>query len=752
MESIDTPTNPTAPSGVGRFDSNEAARLHDLANSNLANPDAIKSVVESTVDKASEPLVNQARKQSIQLRGSNEASYISSAISNIFQAADTLPPWWSVARDQALSDLWKVSDLLGGAMYMMASKMSTIPFHVEARDMSITAHLQDAARFERKLNESSEWGTGWGQFFQKQVESLLGQDNGRFMEIIDLSRNKSQAIKGPAISVAHLDPSRCTRTSDPTFPVVYRRTDGKLFKLHWTRVAFEAQLPSERVDMYGVGLCAVSRSASYVRHMLDIAQYKEEKLGSRPMRGILTVGGGLDPEMVGQAFAAAAGMADSKGLKRFAWMPVIGSPDIEEPTVELTSLSSLPDQFDEQKSTEIAMAAIALAFGVDARELWPGMQAASTRADALLSHIKQRGKGPGHILQETERMFNNYFLPPYLKLVFDFQDDAQDRQKAEIRKERSATRMTDLSDGISDKRTERERMVNEGELRTAQFETIELADGRLPDGTPIQVLFFRDEPIYTDLLTLSAVSDPLDFRTNDPETTLDQIVQNLSRGYGLLATETRQIQKRQIQQSLAALKFIQSEYEQIALIEEAQELAEQEVAQVGTPASSSDTPVNPESEEPINQRPDDEDNLSALENSPRELTGKAQLMRKQTRQSKGLQTVLSGLENLVHQEETPPPVIHFSPLIEVNLPDPAPINITVEPADIPEIIVPQAPINIEVQPTPIEVTVESPNIEIRPDLPALPPITKEAKYEIVEILERDDSGNVKKMKRERVDD
>lgn len=621
-----TPINP-----VGRYDPTEAARLRDESPSSNGQSQPSESTPPSATDttldkatlesKANVPLVDQARQQSIQERGRGQESFITASIANIFQAADTLPPWWSIARDSALSDLWKVSDLLSGAMYMMASKMATIPFHIEARDMSITAHLEDADRFERKLHESSEWGAGWGQFFQKQVVSLLGQDNGRFMEIIDLSRNKSSAIKGPAISVAHLDPSRCQRTSSAKFPVLYRRTDGKLHKLHWTRVAFEAQLPSERVDMFGVGLCAVSRSASYARHMLDIAQYKEEKLGSRPMRGIITVGGGLDPEMVGQAFATAGGLADTRGLKRFAWLPVIGSTDIEEPSIELTSLSSLPDQYNEQESTEIAMAAIALAYGVDARELWPGMQAASTRADALLSHIKQRGKGPGHILQETERMFNNWYLPRYLKLVFDFQDDAQDRQKAEIRKERSVTRRTDVDDGISNERTERERMVNEGELSTAQFEAIELADGRLPDGTPIQVLFFRDEDVFVELLTLAGISDPLNFRANDAESTLDAIAINLSRGYELLATESRQIQKRQTQQSIAALNFVQAEYEEIALLEQAEELRAAGAAESSaTTSASSNSSTAPESESPINQRPDDEDNLSALENSPRELS------------------------------------------------------------------------------------------------------------------------------------
>ena len=63
----------------------------------------------------------------------------------------------------------------------------------------------------------------------------------------------------------------------------------------------------------------------------------------------------------------------------------------------------LPDGFDEQTSILYGMAAIALAFGVDARELFPAMSAGATRADALLQHLKQRGKGPGQILQMTEQ-------------------------------------------------------------------------------------------------------------------------------------------------------------------------------------------------------------------------------------------------------------------------------------------------------------------------------------------------------------
>jgi hypothetical protein len=165
-------------------------------------------------------------------------------------------------------------------------------------------------------------------------------------------------------------------------------------------------------------------------------------------------------------------------------------------------------------------------------------------------------------------------------------------------------------------------MVKEGELSTAQFKTIELTGGRLPDGTPIEVLFFRDEQIYVELLTLSGVSDPLNSRANEPDPTLDQITINLSAAYELLAVENRQIQKQQILQSIAALEFIEEEYEELAMLEKLEEQQEFENRNAIASTTSSPTSkptVSPEAPTALNKLPDDEDNMANLENSPREL-------------------------------------------------------------------------------------------------------------------------------------
>jgi hypothetical protein len=59
-------------------------------------------------------------------------------------------------------------------------------------------------------------------------------------------------------------------------------------------------------------------------------------------------------------------------------------------------------------------------------------------------------------------------------------------------------------------------MVADGDLTRKQFESLELKDGRLLDGTPVIALFHSSESKYKSLLTISDVENPLDTSVNDP--------------------------------------------------------------------------------------------------------------------------------------------------------------------------------------------------------------------------------------------
>jgi hypothetical protein len=415
------------------------------------------------------------------------------------KAGEMLPPWWCRARDHELRKVVKGSDHLSGAMFNMVAKMTAIPVRVEAKDKSIKAHVAMAERFTETLQVASQFGEGWTTFYGKFLDDLYSQDNGAFAEIIGPG-DPTGPLTGPPISIAHLDSSRCTRTGNPLYPVLYEGIDGKLYKLHYSRVLFASQMPSTRLEMNDVGFCAVSRVINATQNLSDISLYKQEKLGSRPNRQLFITGGGLDPDDIQTAFQFAEGSMNNMGLARYSKTVVAGNRNIADPKLQVIDMAKVPDGFDEKESTILGMAVLAMGFGMDARELFPAMEAGATKADAIVQHMKQRGKGPGQTIEIVESKFNAKFLPPQLKLAFDYQDDAQDRQVADIRNIRAQARQRDLLATITNTRIEREKMSADGEISPEQFEYLELEDGRLVDGVSVEVLFYSDDPDYKEML------------------------------------------------------------------------------------------------------------------------------------------------------------------------------------------------------------------------------------------------------------
>src|SRR3990167_3206039 len=468
----------------------------------------------------SDEVLKTAREASIQSRARGDSSSGLSLLMLLGPVAGGIvSPWWSRKRDSELRRFWRQIDHLSGAVYTMESRLKTIPFHIEPRDMNVRSHVKQAEQIAETLLEDSEFGEGWDSFYSKFTEDLTTQDNGAFAEVIG-EGEPDGPILGRPFGVAQLDSAACWRTSDPEFPVVYHDPVGGVFKLHYTRVLYTSQMPSGSAQMHSIGFCAISRCINVAQNLLDMMVYKQEKAGSRPHRKMIITKGGLDPEDIRTAFLAADDTMNNQNLRRYSKTVAVGSANIPEAGIQEVDLSSMPEGFDEEESTTLGMAAIALAFGMDPRELWPAMTTGVTRAEALISHIKQRGKGPGEILQATERLFNSKYLPPHLKLVFDFQDDEQDRQVAEIRKTRSEYQVALSDAGLLDERTIREDMLQDGDITRVQFERMELGDGRLEDGSDALSLFGSEE--FADLLDLG-IENVLDFEANNAGEVLSAI-------------------------------------------------------------------------------------------------------------------------------------------------------------------------------------------------------------------------------------
>jgi len=414
----------------------------------------------------------------------------------MIHTGDLVPPWYSKARDNRLSSIWKESNHLSLAVYNTQAKIVGIPPRIVAKDTSIASHIEDAEALEHRLFVSADLAAGWEVMYAKFIESLITQDNGAFMEIIG-DGNPAGPIVGAPIALRHLDSSRCTRTGDPVYPVVYTDGRGQRYKMHFTRVIYMSQMPSSSKRMNGVGFCAVSRSVEIAQTLNDIIRYKQERLGSRPHNQIL-VGQGITGRQIMQALRQVEEDLSNRGFARYAKTVAIGS---ENPNIDLKKIDlNHMDPFDEEIAMNLGMFAISAAFGMDAEEIWPVGGKSSGKAEANIRRMRSRGRLPAQITSELAQQFNFKVMPQHLRLEFDFRDDEEDMQRANIKDIRGRNRERDLGTGAINIRSARLRMMVEGDLERQTFSYMELGDGRLPDGKPIAVLFYSRDPIHSRLL------------------------------------------------------------------------------------------------------------------------------------------------------------------------------------------------------------------------------------------------------------
>jgi hypothetical protein len=521
-----------------------------------------------------DPLENTVNRALGLAVGQDESSVDPDAGTGFFswvtKTGDLIPGWWSTARDRALGKVWKESNHLSIAVYNTQAKIVGIPPVIVPRDPTNDKHLDQAETLESVLFTSSDFGQGWAVTYAKFIENLITQDNGAFMEIIG-EGDPAGPIIGTPVSIRHLDSSRCIRTGHPIFPVKYMDDTGKLFKIHRTRVIYMSQMPSAYKDMYGVGFCAVSRSVEIAQTLIDIIRYKQERLGSRPQNQML-IGKGVTGLQIMNALRMHEESLSNRGLSRYAKSFAIGSEntDIDVTKLDLNHL----DPFDEETSMNLGMFAIASAFGMDADELWPVAGKSAGKAEANIRRMRARGRLPAQITSELRTQFGYKVLPPHLALNFDFKDDEEDMQQANIRDIRARNRERDLGDGSINIRGARLGMLDSGDLNRPTFEEMELSDGRLPDGSTLSMLFFSPDPTYERLLSfmdnpLQIVNNIMDIdevtemsMVNDAK--LDTILGDIQAQRELvLATLARTASRRQsvkVRQSFFALDWLEEQY------------------------------------------------------------------------------------------------------------------------------------------------------------------------------------------------
>lgn len=506
-----------------------------------------------------------------------------------------VPPHWSRARDAFLRKLVYDNDALKTAVLTFTNKVVTIPFSIEAHDRSIARHVRSAANLESSLRRysgsmSSSPIKGFEEAFKMFVKDYVTQDNGAFMQVLGEGPSDGPIVGAPT-GVVHLDSALCTRTKDIQFPVKYLNagmgSDNKEYKLHYTRVIEMANLPSSEYTLNGVGLCAVSCCIDAARELWDMYKYSQEMFGSRPPNQILYAKKGATKKNLDDMLLAWQMKMDQEQRHRFGGTLVV-APRMANQELELAiiKLSQMPENYIRKDATTINKSEIAAAFGLDLRDLAYTLGAPSRTGDAEVQDRKGRGKGVGEFIETFTKRMNEVYLNSDTHFInFDYLDDEQDEQQSVIRNARAQARERDLRSGITTIRVERELMLKSGEISRAEFEQMELQDGRLPEGLDVLLLFQSQDSEYKEWLDVGA-ADPTNVSKNEPTKILNDIHDQYIAVSQYIHEETNPLRRQKALQALAALDKLRTMYEEEGQKQDEQAALEEQNAAVAAGAQA----------------------------------------------------------------------------------------------------------------------------------------------------------------------
>lgn len=353
--------------------------------------------------------------------------------------ASNLPAWGTKARDRKLRDVLLDSDNL----------LSSVTYGEVARIMNtswtITADTDDKTKlvktWHKKLNKAN-FGMGFRALCGAFAFSYLCQDNGVFFEkLVDGGRERTHLeLKDDeeVLGIATLDSYQCYRTFDPEYPVVYFNPwDNQWYVYHYTKIVYTAQFDQNRELSMGMGLCALSRAYSAACLVKESHIYMYEKIsGAEPE--IIFVSG-VGQKSLRTALEAAQGEAMARGATRYKGVVFIAPPSIgpnfPEVKTHVVGLKSVPDGWKHGDEISLAIYKIALAYGLDAREIWPATESGATKADSEVQDRKTSPKGRTEVMRALEYLLNQFVLPDGITFRFD---DVNTKEQLEIERLRKA--------------------------------------------------------------------------------------------------------------------------------------------------------------------------------------------------------------------------------------------------------------------------------------------------------------------------
>ena len=475
-------------------------------------------------------------------------------LQNIVRDYSKIPPWWTTERDKKLRQESIKNDFVAGLLFTLQTILYNINYQVLAKDNTIERHNQLAQLYNMLLQQSVN------ENFERFISDVLTLDNGGFL-YIDGEAPPHMPLDDIPYGLIHRDSTLMTRTRNTTYPVVYNDPNsGKSYPLHSSRVITFCQAPSPQWDMNGVGYGTVSKIYILAQHLLDIAQYDAESLGSMNSTNLYVASGASSRDLE-QAFNRAEIDSFNEGRTRSTKNVYLGFRD---PQAKLNryGFRVAPDGYDKQSDIEITLTQIALMIGVNPVILFDAVKSSSTRGGSKTAQKISESKLFSWFVKKVTTELNLKFLPQSLQIVRPGEDLDLDGTKSRIALNNSLARKNNIDYKITNGRVERERMLRTGEIDETQFEKLELEDGRLANGMHISTMFYDKSAQVAKYLVLEGIEYPLNISENNAKEVISKIQDNLTTIVTRINASTSGNISRMLWRALYALQWLENQYQQ----------------------------------------------------------------------------------------------------------------------------------------------------------------------------------------------
>lgn len=321
-------------------------------------------------------------------------------------------------RDKWLSWVWKQEPYMAGVL-------NSVVQIDKNRGWTLTGGRNQVMRFKRVLHNRLFYHPdliGWRMFTGGMAQSFYTSDLGAVAEV------ERDTDDGPMTGLYFTDSTECQLTGNYEAPLKLYG-DSKVQKWSNNDYFRVVSMPQPETRLHGLGFCAVSRALELIKIMIGIYRYDNEMLLNQAPRGLLLLKG-ITEQQWNDAMTARQARLQGDEQRYYGAVHVLATLDpTAEIDAQLTALSQLPAEFDQQTFTDLLIYGYSLIFGYDAREFWPVSSGAlGTGAETETQHRKAGAKGGlDFVLAYQEKLQGR--LPDTIQ--FEFAERDQDGEMAE---------------------------------------------------------------------------------------------------------------------------------------------------------------------------------------------------------------------------------------------------------------------------------------------------------------------------------